>query len=169
MAKRQISIRAARQSDISELTRCFECARVYMRECGNPTQWGDSRPSMSLVEADIAHGQCFVCESGSKIVATFAYIEGDDPTYHEIDGQWLGDAPYAVIHRVASDRSTSGVAEAIFNWCRNRAAAKGLDLRIDTHKDNAAMLHVIKKAGFTRCGIIIVDDGTPREAFQLKL
>ena len=28
------------------------------------------------------------------------------------------------------------------------------------------LLHLIEKNGFTRCGIIIVDDGTERIAFQ---
>lgn len=48
------------------------------------------------------------------------------------------------------------------------AESFGVDIRIDTHKDNKPMLHLIRKNGFTRCGVIIVDDGTPREAFQKK-
>ena len=45
----------------------------------------------------------------------------------------------------------------------------GVDVRIDTHRDNETMLHLIEKNGFIRCGIIIVDDGTERIAFQKKI
>lgn len=40
------------------------------------------------------------------------------------------------------------------------------NIRIDTHKDNKIMIHLLEKYGFKRCGVIVVDDGTDREAFQ---
>lgn len=38
------------------------------------------------------------------MVGTFCFIVGEDPTYAVIDnGKWLNDAPYGVIHRMASN------------------------------------------------------------------
>ena len=39
-------------------------------------------------------------------------------------------------------------------------------LRADTHADNKIMQHLLEENGFTRCGIIHVEDGTPRIAYQ---
>ena len=39
-------------------------------------------------------------------------------------------------------------------------------LRADTHADNKIMQHLLEKNGFARRGIIHVEDGTPRVAYQ---
>ena len=39
-------------------------------------------------------------------------------------------------------------------------------LRADTHADNKIMQYLLEKNGFARCGIIHVEDGTPRVAYQ---
>ncbi|MBR2916226.1 MAG: hypothetical protein IKC07_01315 [Clostridia bacterium] len=40
-------------------------------------------------------------------------------------------------------------------------------LRIDTHEKNKTMRLVVEKLGFIRCGIIYIEDGTPRIAYPL--
>lgn len=162
MPDTNIKIRHTAIEDIPVIEKIFEAAREYMRRTGNPTQWKDNRPSMALVRADMDNGNSYVCEADGVVEATFAFIVGADPTYTDIDGAWLSDAPYGTVHRVASSGRVKGIAKAVFDWCKSQ----GVDVRIDTHRDNASMLHVIEKAGFVRCGVIIVDDGTPREAFQ---
>ena len=42
-------------------------------------------------------------------------------------------------------------------------------LRIDTHNDNKIMQHVIEKNGFKRCGIIHVNDGSERIAYEKQV
>ena len=37
---------------------------------------------------------------------------------------------------------------------------------LDTHEANGPMRHKLEKNGFTYCGIIYVEDGTPRRAYQ---
>ena len=97
------------------------------------------------------------------VVGTFAFIAGPDVTYAHIEeGAWNFDAPYHVIHRVASNGKTHGVAKACFEFCQQRADA----LRIDTHEDNIPMQNAIRKYGFARAGVIYVSDGTPRIAFD---
>ncbi len=43
------------------------------------------------------------------------------------------------------------------------------NIRIDTHKDNKVMQHVLARNGFKRCGIIFLLNGDPRVAFQLEV
>ena len=54
------------------------------------------------------------------------------------------------------------MATAVITWCLEHCES----LRADTHADNKAMQHLLEKNGFTRCGIIRVEDGTPRIAYQ---
>ena len=160
-----LEIRKTQIEDLERIGEIFSLARKYMAENGNPTQWGDDRPSLDLVRDDIAKGNSYVVFDDGKIVGTFAYIPGIEETYLEIAGAWIDDAPYGTIHRIASDGSGRGVFDAALSF----AQSQGRDVRIDTHKDNATMLHLIRRNGFTECGIIVVDDGTPRIAFQKKI
>lgn len=116
------------------------------------------------MENEIAAGHCYVfVDDLGKPVATFCYIEGDDPTYHVIEGgKWLNDAPYAVLHRLASDGSHSGIADLCLNWCFTQTS----NLRVDTHQDNKVLQHILLKHGFKYCGIIYVRNHSPRLAYQ---
>jgi hypothetical protein len=41
------------------------------------------------------------------------------------------------------------------------------NIRIDTHRDNKIMRHLVEKHGFAYCGIIYLDNGDERLAYQL--
>ena len=160
-----LEIRRTAQEDLDRIEEIFACARQRMKEAGNPTQWGDDRPSLDLLRKDIEEGCSYVVLSEGEIVGTFAYPIGIEPTYLQIEGAWLDDAPYGTIHRIASDGSIKGIFEEVLRYVEKF----GIDVRIDTHRDNKVMLHLIERNGFQRCGIIIVDDGTERIAFQKKI
>ena len=84
--------------------------------------------------------------------------------YARIDGgAWLDDeAPYGVIHRLASTPQSHGVGKACIDWCFERIP----NLRIDTHRDNRIMQHLMQKMGFSYCGIIYLANGDERLAFH---
>ena len=155
-------IRHTTYDDLDTLKDLFGCARKYMKDHGNPSQWKDNRPDIRLIETDIENNNSYVIEDEGKIVGTFACIKGIEPTYLDIEGQWLNDDEYVTIHRIASNGSKRG----IFNEAIDFAEKFGVDIRIDTHKDNLKMRQLIKDKGFVYCGIIIVDDGTERLAYQ---
>ena len=159
-------IRKATYDDIPVLMDVFRKARGIMRSSGNMNQWNDGYPSEEVVRKDIDNGHCVVlCEDG-KVVATMAFIPGPDPTYAEIyDGGWLSDAPYHVIHRIAVAEPGHNAAKALLDWGFGQAGS----IRIDTHKDNVIMHHVLSKYGFTHCGVILLANGDPREAYQKDL
>lgn len=158
-----ITIRKATPDDIEAILEVYESARRYMRATGNLTQWSDGYPARRDVEADMAAGNCYVAEAEEGIVAAFAFIKGEDPTYRIIeDGAWLNDEPYGTIHRIASDGRRSGVLAACTEFCLARTE----NLRLDTHSDNRPMLAAVQRLGFIRCGVIFCRDGSPRTAFQ---
>lgn len=149
--------------DMPALRRIYAAARRFMRETGNPNQWGEDRPEEQLLIQDIALRRLYVCEEQGRPCASFAFIPGEDPTYKVIyEGAWLNREPYAVLHRVASDGACHGMLEKMLTFCRQG----GTDLRIDTHRENRVMQHLLEKNGFKRCGIIHLLDGDERLAYQ---
>lgn len=159
-----MTIRPTTYADIEPLQAIFDYARAQMAADGNPTQWGDGYPSREQLENDIQRGVSYIVEHNGHPCATFVFIIGDDPTYHYIeDGQWLDDTlPYGTIHRIASNRQKRGIFPFVLHWCSTQCS----NIRIDTHEDNARMIHLIEQAQFTRCGIIYTRDNSPRIAYQ---
>jgi len=159
-------IRKATYEDIPVLMDIFRNARAIMRSCGNMNQWNDGYPSEEVVRKDISCGHCVVLCDDGKVIATMAFIPGPDPTYAEIhNGRWLNDAPYHVIHRIAVLEPGHDAARKLFDWGFENVRS----IRIDTHKDNAIMHHILSKYGFTHCGMIHIANGDPREAYQKDL
>ena len=160
-----MEIRHSEPRDLDDILRVYAAARQTMRETGNPNQWGDSWPPVELVEEDIPAGRSYVMVGDDgQVHGVFVLIVGEDPTYAAIeDGAWLDDEPYGTIHRIAGDGQLRGVFAAAIDYSLGVIG----NLRIDTHADNAIMHHAIAKAGFTRCGIIHLEDGSPRVAYQL--
>lgn len=151
-------------ADLELLLHLYDNARRFMAAHNNPTQWGTSYPSRQLLESDIQSGCSYVCEEHEKIVAAFYYRFGIDDTYCRIyKGQWLNESPYGVVHRIASDGTIKGTASFCLGWA---FAQCGGNLKIDTHRDNYVMQHLLEKNRFTRCGIIYVEDGSERIAYQ---
>ena len=162
-------IRPATPADIPALRPVFEAAKAIMRADGNHDQWATPGfPDDSLLLRDIARGGGFVISSEAgggvekSLVAYFALLPSPEPTYDYIDGAWLTDGPYGVVHRMASYPEEHGIFAAVIDY----AAARYAHLRIDTHRDNRIMQHLIEKHNFTYCGIIWLEDGTERLAYE---
>ena len=159
----ELNIRNARVEDLPEIQRIYSSARQYMRDCGNHSQWIGGYPSQELLLSDIEKEQLFVINNGEAICAVFAFIIGADPTYSYIeDGNWLSDSEYGTIHRIGSDGTSRDILKHAVEFCEKQIR----HLRIDTHEDNAKMQQVVLKNGFERCGIIYLEDGSPRIAYE---
>ena len=159
-----MQIRPTELKDLPLVMAAYDEARNFMRANGNTTQWIDGYPSEEFIRQEMNDGHSFVCvNEHGEILGTFCFILGDDPTYQTIyEGAWLNDEPYGVIHRLATNGKQKGIAEACLNWCAERCN----NIRVDTHRDNLVMQHILVKHGFQQCGIIFVKNGTPRIAFQ---
>jgi len=157
-----MKVRKATKEDLPEIARIYDRARAFMRETGNPNQWGKNHPHISTLEADIALGQLYLLEDNMTLCGVFAFIIGEDPTYRVIDGAWHSDEPYGTIHRIAASGKKGGVFSACIEFCEKRIGY----LRIDTHERNLIMQHLVVKHGFRPCGIIHLADGSPRLAYD---
>lgn len=158
-----MKIRKTTMADLGILLDLYKNARIFMAAHNNPTQWGNSYPAQALLESDILEGCSYVCEEHGKIIAAFYYRFGTDDTYRKIyNGQWLDDAPYGVVHRITSDGTIKGTASFCLDWALSQCSS----VRIDTHRDNHIMQRLLQKNGFTRCGIIYLEDGSERIAYQ---
>ncbi len=158
-----IYIRKTVPEYVDRVMEIYDTARKFMRSTGNMTQWINGYPGRDLIEGDIEKGNSYVGVYDGRVIGTFAFILGEDPTYSYIEGgEWLNSLPYGTIHRIASDGTVHGFLEAAAGF------ASGIicNLRIDTHDDNRVMQHLLSKNGFKRCGRIYLENGDPRIAYQ---
>lgn len=161
-----MEIRRTVMDDLDRVMEIYDDARSYMRVNGNPNQWGDGYPSIELIKKDISEEKSYVCVDKNQILGVFYYSIGLDSTYLNIyEGTWLSENSYSVVHRIASRSHKKGVASFCLNWCLNNWP----NIRIDTHKDNIIMQKFLIKNGFIRCGIIYLEDGSERIAYQKVL
>ena len=168
-------IRKTEKNDIDAIMPIFGEARKTIAALGID-QWQDGYPSREVIAADIQKGQSYCIEIGGHICATFALIDDGEPTYDKIyDGHWLtGDdsRDYIAIHRVAISVSSrgSGLSGKIIDFAVSFAKEKGRkSLRIDTHRGNAVMRRMLEKNGFEYCGIIYLESGDERIAYEKVL
>lgn len=145
-------IRPATAADLDDALAVYESARAFMREAGNPNQWGDSFPPRELVEQDIATGALRVCvDENDEMLGCFAFLPGPEPDYARIyEGAWPNDEPYDLVHRFAVLRQGQGVGGAMLDW----ALEHGRNLHVDTHRDNKPMQGLLASRGFSYCGVI---------------
>ena len=149
--------------DLSIVIGLIEQGKAKMIKAGNPNQWSASYPAESTIRRDITQGVCYLIHECGKPIATFVAKDGPEPNYHHIDnGSWLDDQPYYVIHRVASVEGVHGVMADIIKYC----SALTSSIRIDTHADNRPMQTSLARLGFVYCGIIYVENGDSRQAYQ---
>ena len=131
--------------------------KAFLREQGLD-QWQEpDYPGRRDIEDDIAHGEgCLLIEDGKAVGYACLCLRGDR-SYDQIDGAWLNDRPYAVIHRLAMARAErgSGYGRMAFAALEERARELGFsDIRVDTHEGNRIMRRILERGGYTRCGIV---------------
>jgi GNAT superfamily N-acetyltransferase len=167
-------IRKSDKSDIKFLMPIFEEARRTIAALGID-QWQNGYPSEDVILDDIEKSQSYLCEIDGKVCGTFAMLENGEPTYDKIyDGEWLtGDSKkYIAIHRVAISVISrgSGLSGKMIGHAADFAKSLGRDsLRIDTHRGNVVMRRMLEKNGFSCCGVIYLENGDERVAYERVL
>ncbi|MCL2520963.1 MAG: GNAT family N-acetyltransferase [Spirochaetaceae bacterium] len=157
-------------NDVEAVNQIFNDAKTFLKS-QNIDQWQDSNgyPNSRDVAADITGGEGYVIKLNDKAMAYFALSFAGESTYQVIDGQWLNNNSYAVIHRLAisNDYRGQGIAGQIFKKIEKICLANNCsNIRIDTHKDNKIMQAVLAKAGYKYCGVITLQSRAKRLAYQ---
>ncbi|MBE6693823.1 MAG: GNAT family N-acetyltransferase [Ruminococcaceae bacterium] len=170
-----MDIRKTTAAELCSLMNIFDEARETIRALGI-NQWQNGYPSESVVLEDIALGRSYVVDVDGEIVGTFVLMENGEPTYDKIyDGHWkTGDEnqSYVAMHRVAIavKKRGSGISSAMVGYAESHARRLGCEsLRIDTHEGNVVMRRMLEKHGFEYCGIIYLQSGDPRVAYERVL
>lgn len=161
-------IRKTRCTDADRVSVIIDEARKYFASVNNP-QWQDGYPNRDTILQDVRDGCGYVLEEDGYVIGTAALIEGPDPDYGYIEGQWLNDEPYYVIHRIAVDMRFKGraLAAEFLMYAAELAQSKGMrNIRIDTHEVNTSMRRFLQKNGFTECGRVYIRGTDPRIAYQ---
>ncbi len=162
--------RLARREDIPAIMSIIEQGKRRLKSL-HVNQWQDGYPNEEAIIRDIVRKQGHVFVLQNQIVAYAAFLFEPDPYYENIDGEWLSNNPYVVVHRIAvCDRHCHhGIAKHIL-CCAEKIALKNNihAFRIDTHLGNHYMRNLIRAAGFTLCGIVQVRDGK-RLAYEKAL
>ena len=107
-----MEIRKASFKDIDEIMQIYDHAKVFMRENGNKDQWEDGYPGRKLIEEGL--DRTYLCVENGRTACVFYYAAEEDEDYRQINGRWLNEEPYAVVHRVASTGIVKGAAVFCF-------------------------------------------------------
>ena len=160
------------ESDIESIMKIIKQAQNYLREQGID-QWQNNYPNKWVIKKDIDNNNSYVLLKDNIIIGTVAVIFDGERTYNTIyNGQWLSNGEYTTIHRLAVDSNYrgSGISSLILkNIEKMSLDRKIFSIKVDTHRGNMPMQYFLKNHGFKYCGIIYLEDGNERLAFEKSL
>lgn len=159
----------ANLKDIEMCSQIIDDARNFQRQQGF-MQWSDDYPNRDTIADDIKNETGYVIRSNDNIAGYMCIDFSGEPDYENIQGEWRTQEPYAVIHRMAFNKEFrgTGLSNTAFKLIEAFCIKNNIEsIRIDTHRDNKRMQHILKNE-FVYCGIIFFQ-GTERLAFDKAL
>jgi len=161
--------RIATISDINKIMDIIRQAQEYLKGKG-VDQWQNNYPNFDVIRDDIEKRKSYVLETDGKIVATVAVSFNDEKTYEKIyEGKWITENEYAVIHRIAVDSKYKGkrLSSIIISEIEKMCFKKNIhSIKVDTHTKNDSMRKMLSNNGFKYCGIIYLENGSERVAYE---
>ena len=164
-------IRHANKTDLIDIMLIIEKAKIYKKE-NKINQWNENYPNEDVFLTDLKENRLYVADIDGKVVGMAVLVLDGDADYKNIDGKWLVNGKYGVIHRIAvnPDYKSQNVAKNLLDFFENKLKELNYDsIRVDTHKDNKSMLRFIEKNGFQKCGIVYIRKTDERIAFEKPL
>ena len=170
-----MTVRRARPEDLDRIAEIYEEAKKAIAVLGID-QWQDGYPNRSVAEEDCAAGLSVVVCEGDLPSGVCVLIPDGEKTYDVIEnGAWLtgnGSRKYMTVHRIAvlAAFRGKGAAARLLHYAEEEARGKGLSsIRIDTHEGNVVMRRMLEKNGFVYCGVIHLENGDPRVAYENRI
>ncbi|WEK70735.1 MAG: GNAT family N-acetyltransferase [Candidatus Chryseobacterium colombiense] len=163
----EIKLRKADIEDRDKIWTILQQAIERRRQDGS-SQWQNGYPNLDTVESDIAKGFGYVMTVDGEIAVYSALIINDEPAYSTIEGAWLSDGEFVVVHRVAVDEKFAGqgMAKKLFDHIEEFTKSNGIQsVKVDTNFDNTAMLKILEGKGYSYCGEVCLAGGM-RKAFE---
>ena len=165
-----MELRKARQNELPAIWEIIQFA-IAQRKLDGSTQWQDGYPNPNSLQNDLDQGYAYVVAEGDTILVYAAIIFDKEPAYEQIEGKWLSEGDYVVIHRVAVSPQAKGkgLATELFRMIEPLATEKKVySIKVDTNFDNGPMLRIVEKLGYTYCGEVYFR-GSARKAFEKVL
>ncbi|MFR1628448.1 MAG: GNAT family N-acetyltransferase [Thomasclavelia ramosa] len=161
-----MKLRLTTTNDLTAVMTIINQAKVYFKEQGI-NQWQDGYPDELTIINDISRHEAYVLEDNGEIVATAMISKELEPSYNYIEGKWLQDNAYIVVHRIAirNDQKGKGLAKIIIDEGL-KLYPKKPSIRMDTHDDNLSMQRFLIKYGFEYCGTIYLENKETRRAYE---
>ncbi|HAT4191270.1 GNAT family N-acetyltransferase [Clostridium perfringens] len=167
-----MEFRQAKISDLDQIVEIIELSKKYLKET-KVDQWQDGYPAKEDLRRDIESGNSYVLTNKDEIVATTVISLDGESTYNSIfNGEWITNEDYIVMHRVAvhDKYKGKGIFKELIKEAESLALNKGISsIKIDTHRDNISMQRAVVKNDFKKCGIIYLEEGSERIAFEKVL
>ena len=84
-----MKVRPASRPDIPAILGCVRRIKNEYFEAKNIAQWGEGYPSREIFAEDVDKKALYVMYMGEVLVGFGSFIIGTDPTYSEIEGEWI--------------------------------------------------------------------------------
>ncbi|ACU61882.1 GNAT family N-acetyltransferase [Chitinophaga pinensis] len=164
------AFRRALSTDQSRIWDILQQAILRRKEDGSK-QWQDGYPNPDVVRKDIEAGIGFVLTEDDTVVGYTAVLINDEPAYAGIEGKWLTNEDFVVVHRVAiaQEQLGKGLSGKIMAFVEDYAIENQVySVKADTNFDNPAMMKIFEKRGYIYCGEVYFR-GSPRRAYEKVL
>lgn len=166
-----MNFRKSTFDDVDRILEIIEKAKIELRNLGLD-QWQKGYPNREVIENDIKLGISYVLEdieknenglkseNFTKILGTIVLSPKKEEPYSKIEGKWITNDDYIVIHRLAVDSEikNKGIATKILEFSEKECIKnKILSIKTDTQENNEPMKKFLEKNGFSYCGVIYLD------------
>ncbi|SHH41476.1 GNAT family N-acetyltransferase [Flavobacterium defluvii] len=166
----KLVLRKAAITEIPVIWKILQDA-IEQRRLDGSTQWQDGYPNELSIKNDIDNGYGYVLTENESILCYAAIIFDKEPAYEGIEGKWLSNGDYTVVHRVAVSKLAKGkgIATKLFESIEGLALENNIySIKVDTNFDNVPMLKILDKLKYTYCGQVYFRGGA-RRAYEKQL
>jgi ribosomal protein S18 acetylase RimI-like enzyme len=102
-----VEFRGAVFSDINKIMIIIKQAQEYLKQEGID-QWQNNYPNPEIIKNDIENKIGYVLVYNENIIGSVAVSFDGEKTYDYIEGNWLSNNDYAVVHRIAISSEYKG-------------------------------------------------------------
>lgn len=141
---------------------------ILRRKADGSNQWQDGYPNIEVIENDIKNNYGFVLTLENEIIGYCAVLINDEPQYENIEGKWLTNTDFVVVHRIAiaEKHLGNGLSKIILQNIENYALNNSIySIKVDTNFDNIAMQKIFDQMEYHYCGQVYFRN-SPRRAYE---